>query len=185
MFLRLEQLLIYESKEKLENLHWLMKIRKSKGKGTKNKSSSGGVRYVYLRPFTKSFLRCIRRHYKIILFSYKESKTVEAITETINGMFEDDIFEAFVSLPSFDSNENECFDLKHFMNPKEGRIQHNWYVMDTWPMTWKINYLNALPITQFKGYEKDNTLFLWEKFIEWSLDSKEDLAAAIGDAFYD
>jgi hypothetical protein len=71
----------------------------------------------------KPFLKYLNSHFKLILYSYKDSKTLEAITELINGLYEKDIFEAFISLPV--AKQEEKFDLRLFMNDEEGRTLDN------------------------------------------------------------
>ena len=99
LFVKLEDLLVYDSAEEIDNLQLLMRIRRTKRKGSKRKSSTAVFNYVYLRPFVKPFLMFVSRHFKLILYSYKDSKTLEAVTDSVNGLFPHDIFEAYISLP--------------------------------------------------------------------------------------
>ena len=100
-----------------------MRIRRSKKKGAKRKSTLVVFNYVYLRPFVKPFLMFASRHFKLILYSFKDSKTLEAVTGSVNGLFPNDIFEAYISLP--ESKQAQSFNLSAFMNPEEGRTLDN------------------------------------------------------------
>lgn len=165
MFIRLEDCLIKETVEELFNLHLLLRIKKSKRKNSKRKTASASnFMFIYLRPFVKPFLRYLSNHFKLILFSHKDSKTVEAITEAINKLFEDNIFDAFVSLPS--EKHSSYFDLNLFLNEQEGRMLSNCYAIDSYSDTWRRFKCSIIPMTLFDGNHKDNMLFLCEKFID-------------------
>ena len=107
---------------------------------------------------------------------------VDAITESLNNMFESNIFEAYLSLSN--NKESAGFDLNFFINENEGRTKENWFVLDDSSKTCHKNKRNAIPIISFLGYENDNSLFLWEKFIQRILDSEIDISSLIQDAFY-
>jgi hypothetical protein len=99
---KLEDILILETSVEMNNLYLLMcletKRKNSKGKinGSRPKSN---YRYIYLRPFLKVFLKMLKSSFKLVLYSFKDPKTVQSITHSIVKLFEEELFDASISLP--------------------------------------------------------------------------------------
>jgi hypothetical protein len=128
MFIKLEDVLICESNYELSNLHLLMGLHKAKRKNSKKKSSKErqpgvDLSFIYLRPFIKAFLSSLKLEFKLVLYSFKDPKTVQNITQNINEVFEQDLFDAYVALPANKQTENFC--IEQFMSEKEHRTVEN------------------------------------------------------------
>lgn len=64
----------------------------------------------------------------MILYSFKDVKTVQSITHRINETFEEDLFDAYVALPSTRQTKN--LTAAQFMSEEEHRGANNCYMID-------------------------------------------------------
>ena len=152
--------------------------RKSKLKAMKNKETT----YVYLRPFIKSFLKSLKSKFKIILFSFKDLKLLEAIIHKINETLECELFDGYLSMPS--TKKPKIIDINQLLSDEENRTKNNWIIIDSSPLSWSKNKPNCIPVTSFDGYCKDSTLFLWEKYIKSMIENSEEYSSVIHNSFY-
>ena len=85
----------------------------------KNKETT----YVYLRPFIKSFLKSLKSKFKIILFSFKDLKLLEAIIHKINETLECELFDGYLSMPS--TKKPKIIDINQLLSDEENRTKNN------------------------------------------------------------
>lgn len=152
----------------------------SKRKQSKEKQK-GEFSFVYLRPFVKAFIRSLKAKFKLVLYSYKDSKTVQAITHKINEVFEEELFDAYISMPC--SKKKQYMELEHFLTEEENRDHKNCLIMDSCPETINRNISNSIPVPPFDGFHKDSTLFLWEKYVQSVVESDANFSKFIETSF--
>jgi len=134
MFIKLEEVLVCESNSEIPNLHLLMGLQKIKKrapkvKNIKDKKMNTGFIFIYLRPFIKSFLLSMKTEFKLVLYSLKDPKTVQNITQNINEVFEQDLFDAYVALPN--NKHTKSLSINQFMSSTENRTEDNTYVIES------------------------------------------------------
>jgi len=111
----------------------------------------------------------MKTEFKLVLYSLKDPKTVQNITQNINEVFEQDLFDAYVALPN--NKHTKSLSINQFMSSTENRTEDNTYVIESWTGFIKRSNINWIPVPKFDGFSKDWTLFLWQRFMESLMDS--------------
>ena len=149
--------------------------------------------YIYLRPFTRFFLRSISNSFRIIVFSEIPSKLLNYIISWIQQNND------FISFWLSNSKTNKIKDLsqfyyplgdsdfdeefKHFIENNNLEIScNNSIIIDQEPWVVAKNSTNWVPILKYRGLSNDSTLLYLVKYL-LELSTFEDITAKITNDF--